>query len=51
MARLIKPPGKFKILGILVGLDGKNPLQLIELAGRTAYQSYHKISPGSAENL
>jgi len=51
MARLIKPPGKFEILGILVGLDGKNPLQLIELAGRTAYQSYHKISPGSAEKF
>jgi len=51
MTRLIKPPGKFEILGILVGLNGENPLQLIELAGRTAYQSYHKISPGSAEKF
>jgi thymidylate synthase (FAD) len=35
----------------MVGLDGKNPLQLIELAGRTAYQSREKITEDSAEKF
>lgn len=32
----------------MAGLDGKNPLQLIELAGRTSYQSRDRITDGSA---
>ena len=51
MAKIIKPPGKFKILAISVGLNGESPPELIELCGRTAYQSHHKISPGSAEQF
>ncbi|MCD5396283.1 MAG: FAD-dependent thymidylate synthase [Candidatus Pacebacteria bacterium] len=51
MAKILKPPGKFKILAILAGLNGESPLELIEKAGRTAYQSHHKISPGSAEKF
>jgi thymidylate synthase (FAD) len=51
MVKLIKPPGNFEILAIMIGIHGKSPLELIEIAGRTAYQSYHKISPGSAEKF
>ncbi len=32
----------------MAGMDGENPLQLIELAGRTSYQSRDKISDESA---
>ena len=48
MARILKNAGSYKILSIMAGLDGKNPLQLIELAGRTAYQSRDKITDESA---
>ena len=32
----------------MIGLEGENPLQLIEVAGRTAYQSRDKITDQSA---
>jgi len=46
--KIIKPPGKVKILGVFSGKEGESPLQLIELAGRTAYRSQAKITPDSA---
>ncbi len=45
---ILKPPGKFEIMGLLTGLHGESPLQLIEMAGRTAYQSQDKITEESA---
>ena len=48
MAEILKNRGSHRILAIMVGLDGENPLQLIELAGRTAYQSRDKITDESA---
>jgi thymidylate synthase (FAD) len=38
-----------KILAIMAGLKGSNPLQLIESAGRTAYQSQARITNNSAK--
>jgi len=51
MAEILKNKGSHRILAIMVGLDNKNPLQLIELAGRTAYQSRDKITQDSAEKF
>jgi thymidylate synthase (FAD) len=51
MATILKYAGKIKILAIMTGLDSETPLQLIELAGRTAYQSRSKITPESAEKF
>jgi thymidylate synthase (FAD) len=51
MDRLLKTPGQYRILGILKGKNGESPLELIELAGRTAYQSRDKITPKSAERF
>jgi thymidylate synthase (FAD) len=51
MAEILKKAGSFRILAILVGIEGENPLELIELAGRTAYQSRAKISKGTAERF
>lgn len=48
MAEILKNKGSHRILSIMAGLEGENPLQLIELAGRTAYQSRDKISNESA---
>lgn len=48
MAEILKNAGSHKILSIMAGLEGENPLQLIEVAGRTAYQSRDKISDESA---
>jgi len=48
MAKILKNAGSHKILSIMAGMDGENPLQLIELAGRTSYQSRDKISDESA---
>jgi len=48
MAEILKNQGNHRILAIMVGLQGDNPLHLIELAGRTAYQSRDKISGESA---
>jgi thymidylate synthase (FAD) len=48
MAKVLRNAGSHRILAIMAGLDGENPLQLIELAGRTAYQSRDKITDDSA---
>jgi len=48
---VLYPPGKCEILAILIGLKGEDPLEVIELAGRTAYQSQSKIKEGSAEKF
>ncbi len=45
---ILKNAGSHKILAIMCGLDGGTPLQLIETAGRTAYQSRAKITDDSA---
>lgn len=51
MAEILQNAGSHRILAILVGLEGENPLQLIELAGRTSYQSREKITEGSADKF
>ncbi len=48
MSEILKNAGSYKILSIMAGLGGENPLQLIELAGRTSYQSRDKITDDSA---
>jgi len=48
MAEILKNAGWHRILGVETGLYGENPLQLIELCGRTSYQSRDKISDESA---
>ena len=48
MAEILKNQGTHKILSIMEGIGGENPLQLIEKAGRTAYQSRDKITDESA---
>lgn len=48
MAKVVQNAGSFKILSIMTGLNGESPLQLIETAGRTAYQSRDKITDQSA---
>lgn len=48
MVKILQNAGSHKILAIMVGLAGENPLQLIELAGRTAYQSRDRITNESA---
>ncbi|MCX6759507.1 MAG: FAD-dependent thymidylate synthase [Candidatus Nealsonbacteria bacterium] len=48
MAEILKNAGSHRILAIMAGIDGKNSLQLIEVAGRTAYQSRDKITDESA---
>jgi len=46
--KILQDAGTHKILAIMAGLDGESPLQLIEVAGRTAYRSKHKITQESA---
>jgi len=48
---VIQNKGRFKILAILKGIDGKSPLELIEWAGRTAYKSHHRINKQSAKKF
>jgi thymidylate synthase (FAD) len=48
MAKILKNQGSYKILSIMAGLKGESHLELIELAGRTAYQSREKITNDSA---
>ncbi len=48
MAKVLKKAGSHRILAIMAGGGKENPLQLIETAGRTAYQSRKKISNQSA---
>ena len=47
MAEILKNQGSHKILAIMTGVD-QSSLELIEAAGRTAYQSRDKITGGSA---
>ncbi len=48
MAKILKNEGSHKILSIMAGEES---LQLIELAGRTAYQSRSKITDESARKF
>ncbi len=48
MAQILQNAGTYKILAIMAGINGENPLNLIEVAGRTAYQSRDKITDESA---
>ena len=47
MAEILKNQGSHKVLAIMSGVDQAS-LELIETAGRTAYQSRDKITEGSA---
>ncbi len=49
--KTIQNEGRFKILAIVSGIDGKSPLELIEWAGRTAYKSHHRINKASAKKF
>ncbi len=48
MAEILQNEGSHRILAIMVGLEREDPLQLIELVGRTSYQSRDKITDESA---
>lgn len=45
---ILQNQGSYKILAIMMGLNGEGPLSLIETAGRTAYQSRDKITNESS---
>lgn len=49
--KILQNKGKFKILAIMVGINGKSPLELIEWAGRTSYKSHDKITKDSAKKF
>jgi len=49
--KTIQNKGRFKILAIISGIDGRSPLELIEWAGRTAYKSHHRINRTSAKKF
>lgn len=49
--KILQNKGQFKILAIMVGIDGKSPLELIEWAGRTSYKSHDKITKDSAKKF
>lgn len=51
MAQILKNQGSHRILAIMAGTGGENPLQLIELAGRTSYQSRDKITHESSSKF
>lgn len=51
MVTLLRNAGSHKILAIMAGLQGETPIQLVELSGRTAYQTRGKITGGSAEKF
>jgi thymidylate synthase (FAD) len=46
--KVLQNAGTYKILAIMGGLNGEDPISLIETAGRTAYQSRDKITNESA---
>ena len=48
MAKILKNKGIHRILAIMAGTDSQNPIFLIELAGRTAYQSRDKMTDESS---
>lgn len=45
---ILQNAGSHRILAIMAGSAGESPLELIELAGRTSYQSRNRITKGSA---
>ncbi len=49
--KILQNKGQFKILAIMIGMDRKSPLELIEWAGRTSYKSHHKITKDSAKKF
>lgn len=51
MAKILQNAGNHRILAVMTGLEGESPLQLIEVAGRTAYQSRDKITDESAKKF
>ncbi|MEA3421600.1 MAG: FAD-dependent thymidylate synthase [Acidobacteriota bacterium] len=48
---ILRAAGRHQVLAIMAGLDGGNPIELIELAGRIAYKSQDKISKDSAKKF
>jgi len=48
---ILKDKGSHKILAIMYGIDREDSLGLIELAGRTAYQSREKINKDSSRKF
>jgi len=48
---ILRSAGKHEVLAIMVGLEGESSVELIELIGRTAYQSQDKISKDSARKF
>ena len=46
--KILQNEGSFRILALMTGVAGENPLQLMETAGRTAYQSREKITDESS---
>lgn len=48
MAKILQNQGSYKILALMDGINGEDPISLIETAGRTAYQSRDKITNESA---
>jgi len=48
MSQILKNKGTHRIISVMAGVANETPLQVIEIAGRTAYQSREKISEGSA---
>ncbi|MDD2731599.1 MAG: FAD-dependent thymidylate synthase [Candidatus Pacebacteria bacterium] len=48
MAEILQNKGSHRILAVMTGIEGETPLELIETAGRTAYQSRDKITDDSA---
>jgi len=51
MAKILRNAGSYRILAIMYPPTKFAPLELIELAGRTAYQSQDKITKNSAERF
>jgi len=51
VSKIIKNQGSYRILAIMSGIGGEDPLELIELAGRTSYQSRERITDQSAEKF
>ena len=45
---ILQDAGSHRILAIMTGLAGEDPLQLIEVAGRTSYRSQKRITNDSA---
>ena len=50
MSQILKDAGSYRILSLMIPKN-QTPLELIEEAGRTAYQSRDKINEGSAKKF